>query len=416
MDFELDDFAPEPSTASVGTGSATVGDVVAASVPLHWDEAVAILQELIDVGTALHRDDIPAFENVEITADGTLTIRGNQRGERGPLAAGRALHTLLASADVPVALRLFVSQANAPETHASLAAFAKGLAYFGKTDRAGLIRAVHSRYSAIAGTGPTATTVKPSAPSPPATPVSPQRRPMASGAVRRALTIAAAAVAIVSAGAAAVLLIDRYMHRESAATQDTKATAPANSATAAPATKRNVAADSKGRSIADAKPKTLQPQTSSGRVNQLSLQELVPPIAAPLPGTRMEKASVAAAPEPLARPTPSLPQPAASRARTDRRADVIYSRDDADVQPPVMTYPQLPSPLMIGSPSEAFVNRMELVVAADGSVERVRLVNTPRRMSDMMLLSGAKVWKFAPAIKDGVPVRYRTTVSWTVFP
>src|SRR5262245_8408389 len=140
MDLELDDFAAESPTGSigtigtVGTRSATVGDVLAASVPLHWDEAVAILQELIDVGTALRRDDIPAFTDVEINAEGTLTIRGNQRGDKGPLAAGRALHTLLASADVPVALRLFVTQANAPDTHGSLAAFAKGLAYFGKPD------------------------------------------------------------------------------------------------------------------------------------------------------------------------------------------------------------------------------------------------------------------------------------------
>jgi outer membrane biosynthesis protein TonB len=94
----------------------------------------------------------------------------------------------------------------------------------------------------------------------------------------------------------------------------------------------------------------------------------------------------------------------------------IYSFENGEVKPPVMLYPQLPPPLLIGSPAEALVNRMELVVAADGSVERVRLVNTPRRMADMMLLSGAKLWKFAPALKDGAPVRYRTIVSWTVFP
>jgi outer membrane biosynthesis protein TonB len=71
---------------------------------------------------------------------------------------------------------------------------------------------------------------------------------------------------------------------------------------------------------------------------------------------------------------------------------------------------------MVGSASEGLVNRMELVVASDGSVERVRLVSAPKRMADMMLLSGAKLWKFTPAVKDGVPVRYRTMVSWTVFP
>jgi hypothetical protein len=95
----------------------------------------------------------------------------------------------------------------------------------------------------------------------------------------------------------------------------------------------------------------------------------------------------------------------------------IYSPSDVDVQPPVMVYPSLPPPTFIARNAEAVVvNRMELVVAVDGSVERVRLVNGPTRMPDMMLLSGAKMWKFSPAMKDGVPVRYRTTVTWTGFP
>jgi outer membrane biosynthesis protein TonB len=59
---------------------------------------------------------------------------------------------------------------------------------------------------------------------------------------------------------------------------------------------------------------------------------------------------------------------------------------------------------------------MEIVVSATGEVERVRLVNGPTRMPDMMLLSAAKSWRFRPALKDGEPVRYRTTASWTGFP
>jgi outer membrane biosynthesis protein TonB len=95
----------------------------------------------------------------------------------------------------------------------------------------------------------------------------------------------------------------------------------------------------------------------------------------------------------------------------------IYSSSDVDVQPPVMVHPSLPPTIFVARNAEAVViNRMELVIAADGSVERVRLVNGPTRMPDMMLLSGAKLWKFSPAVKDGVPVRYRTTVTWTGFP
>jgi hypothetical protein len=93
------------------------------------------------------------------------------------------------------------------------------------------------------------------------------------------------------------------------------------------------------------------------------------------------------------------------------RLKAVYSSADLEVQPPVLLYPQLPAPLMIGSPSEA-VNRMELIVSEHGLVEHVRLVEGPRRMPDMMLLSGAKMWRFEPAVRDGARVRYRTVVSW----
>ena len=56
---------------------------------------------------------------------------------------------------------------------------------------------------------------------------------------------------------------------------------------------------------------------------------------------------------------------------------------------------------------------ISVVVIAE-AVERVQLVEGPARMIDMMLLSGAKTWRFTPAFKDGEPVRYRTVISWAV--
>jgi hypothetical protein len=133
--------------------------------------------------------------------------------------------------------------------------------------------------------------------------------------------------------------------------------------------------------------------------------------------------------EPVRTPSQSEPKPSERRATAGAPIGVlpgerseplepaaIYSHDDADVEPPVMLRPQLPPALMVGASPGGAVNRMELVVAADGTVERVKLVNGPRRMADMMLLSGAKLWKFSPAVKNGEPVRYRTTVSWSGFP
>jgi hypothetical protein len=34
----------------------------------------------------------------------------------------------------------------------------------------------------------------------------------------------------------------------------------------------------------------------------------------------------------------------------------------------------------------------------------------------MLLLSGAKTWKFVPATRNGQPVRYRTQFSWEETP
>jgi outer membrane biosynthesis protein TonB len=62
------------------------------------------------------------------------------------------------------------------------------------------------------------------------------------------------------------------------------------------------------------------------------------------------------------------------------------------------------------------MNTIELIVSETGFVERVRLLSTPKRMADMMLLSGAKNWEFEPALKDGQSVRYRLELSWAATP
>ena len=146
----FDDFATEPG--GIGSSTARVGDVLARGVALRWDEAVALLQEVLEAVTSAEGANalFPAFEDIVIDHEGAVTILSTRRGERGPVAAGRALHALLAAADVPLPLRLFVTQANAPETHKSLQAFAEALAYFGKPGRSDLIREIYERYQRTA--------------------------------------------------------------------------------------------------------------------------------------------------------------------------------------------------------------------------------------------------------------------------
>jgi len=88
----------------------------------------------------------------------------------------------------------------------------------------------------------------------------------------------------------------------------------------------------------------------------------------------------------------------------------IYSPRSEGVSSPIAVRPQLPREL----PPD--VNRtelrlIELVISPLGTVESVKLIGDPRNVHDSMLLSAAKAWVFRPAVKDGVPVRYRKTVS-----
>ena len=62
--------------------------------------------------------------------------------------------------------------------------------------------------------------------------------------------------------------------------------------------------------------------------------------------------------------------------------------------------------------SVADINTMELVISKFGRVEQVKLSAPAKRMTDMVLLSSAKTWKFTPAMRNGQPVRYRTRYSW----
>ena len=92
----------------------------------------------------------------------------------------------------------------------------------------------------------------------------------------------------------------------------------------------------------------------------------------------------------------------------------IYSHADTDVTPARLLTKTTSGPLFRNARTD--VNTMELVISKGGRVEQVKLTSPSKRMTDMLLLSGAKTWKFQPAMKDGAPVRYRTHYSWESLP
>jgi hypothetical protein len=390
-------------------------DVVRRQVAVHWDEAVAVVEQICELALAGGGDTapVPELDDVLLGNDGSVTLRSN-RGDKSPTAAGRMLHALLSNNDVPMALRLFVTQSTSHDTHGSLREFARALAYFGKSDRRRLIQDVYTRCSQAGRTSPAAAPVPP--PIPPSDPANDaKRQKQAKRKPIKKWLFAAAVLGIASSGA--------WLWSRGASTHDMQGSAvrmlsgaadaladlgqqvskALGSQVTAPAA---VTADS---SIDDSRPKPKRRPTA-GRVGAEP---------APILGRRVSPPKAAGALSLAAAMPPRVDFEATAvygqPAETPGPApEAMYSSADLDVEPPALVFPQLTPPLVRPGTSVPVMNRMVVVVSPEGTVERVQLIEGPARMVDMMLLSGAKTWRFTPAFKDGEPVRYRTVISWAV--
>ena len=90
--------------------------------------------------------------------------------------------------------------------------------------------------------------------------------------------------------------------------------------------------------------------------------------------------------------------------------DRTYSSADEDVVPPFVSETLLASLRTAGVPDAT--NTMELLVSADGRVDRVRLLSPAHQLPDMIVLAAVKTWQLDPATRDGHPVTYRLVLSW----
>ncbi len=86
-------------------------------------------------------------------------------------------------------------------------------------------------------------------------------------------------------------------------------------------------------------------------------------------------------------------------------SDGTVSGSDADVTPPMLLGRGAPAPVAGGAAAT-----YELVVDASGNVEQVRLIAGERGMRESMMRAHVKSWKFRPATRRGDPVRYRMQV------
>lgn len=111
---------------------------------------------------------------------------------------------------------------------------------------------------------------------------------------------------------------------------------------------------------------------------------------------------------------PAPHTPPSTRVDDGLTEGVTYSVANADVIPPVVLYSQLPGPSPLFTPQHD-VPALEVVVNEHGTVDSVRAVARPRNIAESVVLtnglSAAKAWRFRPALKNGLPVRYRLLVA-----
>jgi TonB family protein len=155
-----------------------------------------------------------------------------------------------------------------------------------------------------------------------------------------------------------------------------------------------------------------------------------PPSPAPAPAPAPAQASVPAGTQGSARPpTPGTVRPAApgtvrpatqgspppattgavATAPLVADANRIYSASDTGVVPPVTLKQALPAlPAQLIAMNQGV---LELVIDEQGKVESAVLRASVHPRYDALLLDTAKSWRYEPAMRGGVPVKYRKLVQ-----
>ena len=370
-----------------------------------WTEAVAIVEGLCEVLISGGRERVPEVSRIAITAAGGVAVgTGGVKDAMGPVLA-RMLHTLTATGSMPAPLRLLVTRWTSAADGHTIAEFAKELGYFARPDGQNLIQAVYERAVAAVPVRPTPRQEVPRQ-------VPPKRPPQ----VRDSRFLYAALVGVVLlvvSLTALVALRGTGSSTRASSTPSSTATAQADElaagtkppSVAGPGSQRGTRAAAATSGAADRQTTPVVP--FSPRDNAAG--------APPAPVSSAVRATLAspAAASPRSAPTPPSSGAVAS-SRSGFEATPVYSRWDPNVTPPAFLHPQLPSPFLSGLQPD--MNTLEVIVSETGAVERVRLLSTPKRMADMMLLSNAKNWVFEPALKDGQAVRYRLELSWAATP
>jgi hypothetical protein len=407
------------SGPSSSDNALTLAEILRRTVVIEWFEGVALVRAIIDRINSAASPAVPELHQIELESSGRVTVSGGSSTDEPVRRLGQLLQATFGRSDPPVQLRLMISQATAPTpAFASVREFDEVLGYYERPNRDASLQALYDRAAAAppaqdSGATPTLDKLAPLPTEERQKPVKPPKSPQLKRRQRR-FAVAAAGLLLVAGG------LTQYVRNLGATESEQVAEMTAK------------ASDVVGTAVITGLSKVTE-TVGLGRLVSESEANATPPAPVLAPTLRMPVATVrrgarevlqaevlvydldvkpsivpsspgeAAANPPAAAAEPSPP---ASNGGPEPDA---FTPADTDVEPPIGIRPQLPRELPKHVRREE-LTRIELLVAADGTVETVKLVSSPRTVHDSMWLSAIKAWQFQPAMKDGRAVRYLKTV------
>ena len=377
-----------------------VDDILGREISIQWTEAVTLVAAACRVMIATSAPGFPAASQVVVCPDGTVVTLASF--DQHPVRGAAHLLTSLLADDIPVKVRLMLSQATGTDVaYTTLKDFSDALAYFERPDPQLLLRALHDRAFAAPSRKDAGSEPRPSVGAPaPARPR--QQQPRGVKTTRKWAIGATAAVVVLGL---AWFLSPRL--EELRVFAGVGASTPSETGSTTPAPEpdlKTVAALRRAPNALDRnKPSKTQSRNSNADGPLADLPMLTLPV-----GDDADPIPVVVG---WARPlfvSPVAVNIAGQYAAMDREAGV-YSRTDLDVVPPQSIYPKLPSDLPGASLSGRTM--LDLLISADGLVEQVRVRTPPKNIHEFMLVSAAKAWRFDPALVHGRPVRFLHRVA-----
>jgi len=131
--------------------------------------------------------------------------------------------------------------------------------------------------------------------------------------------------------------------------------------------------------------------------------------------TEAQVAAPKADPPPTAAATAATTTAAAAPASAEAR---IYGSDDRDVKPPVEIQRQMPpwTPTTPEQKMSTFRGAVRVIIDERGVVESANIVASVFPTYNVLLLKAARGWRYQPATRLGVPVKYAITLEVVLRP